>query len=257
VTIYATPGSTFEAIASNGSTGLAGTLTITVRDNQGAAAIAASSTGITEDIANSGIYRRNVVAPSTAGQYTIVWNDGSGGFAVESLVVTNNTNVQVVSSSSAAYGQAPITVDRDAVRLLVGDISTSAASQYLANGDYDYFLAITPNNYVAASMAANSLAALFSNAAASGIGTNGYLSKSVGDLTLTKADASNMAASYKSLAQRLSRQNAAGLAPYAGGLSVSGKRSVEQETDRVRPAFSVHQFDNPGASNPKAGSTST
>ena len=145
-----------------------------------------------------------------------------------------------------AYGDAPQTVARDAVRLLVGDVSTSTSSEFLSDGSYDYFLSVTPNNYVAASLAASSLSALFTTAAVSGTGSNGYMRKKVGDLELEKGDAQQYAAHYKTLSVEMRRMSALGISPYAGGQTVSGKRSVEQDTDRVRPAFKVGGYDNPG-----------
>ena len=155
-----------------------------------------------------------------------------------------------------AYGGSPQTVARDAVRLLVGDVSTSTSSEFLEDGAYTYFLSVTPNNYVAASLAASSLSALFTGAAASGTGANGYLRKKVGDLELEKADAQSYAASYKTLAGQMRKMSALGITPYAGGMTVSDKAANEQDTDLVKPAFTRSAFDNPGTVNPGA-STST
>jgi len=155
------------------------------------------------------------------------------------------------------YGGNPSTDGSDAVRLLVGDLSTSTSGEYLADGDYDYFIAQTPNQYVAAALAANSLAALFMGAAASGTGSNGYLRKRVGDLELEKADATKTAESYRLLSKQLSKGSAGTITPYAGGISRSDKASVKSDADRVEPAFARGQFDSPRAKAPEAGSTST
>jgi hypothetical protein len=148
-----------------------------------------------------------------------------------------------------AYSGTPGTVTRDAVRLLVGDVSTSTSGEYLANADYDFFVAQTSNTYVAAQLAANSLAALFTGAASSA-GASGFVEKKVGDLTLKKADATNLAKTYQQLSVKLQRMAASGMTPYAGGISASDKASVENETDRVRPRFEGGAFDNPSASDP-------
>jgi hypothetical protein len=89
--IYAPPGSSQEIVTSGFATGLAGTIGYRVRDNQGNDSIARTTTGIVEDIAGSGIYRATITAPATAGQYTIVWDSGSGVYATEELVVTYTT----------------------------------------------------------------------------------------------------------------------------------------------------------------------
>lgn len=155
-----------------------------------------------------------------------------------------------------AYTGNPTTVNRDAVRLLVGDISTSTSAEYLANGDYDFFIAEGGNNYVAAQLAANSLAALFMGSAASA-GAGGFVEKQVGDLRLKKADATQLANSYRQLAQKLSRMAASKVAPYAGGIGISDKREVEDDSDRVKPFFTRALLDNPNADSLSGGSTET
>lgn len=155
-----------------------------------------------------------------------------------------------------AYGGVPATDQSDAVRLLVGDIGTSTSTTYLDDADYDFFILEGGNTYVAAQLAANSLAALFMGSAASASGS-GYVEKKVGDLSLKKADANQMAQSYRQLAQKFSRMAASKVAPYAGGITISDKRSVEQDSDRVKPFFTRRLLDNPNADSFSAGSTSS
>ena len=70
------PGATYEAVIDWGATGQ--TLGLRVIDNAGATTVARLTTNITEYPAGSGIYARTGnTAPSTAGQYTLVWDDGS------------------------------------------------------------------------------------------------------------------------------------------------------------------------------------
>lgn len=142
------------------------------------------------------------------------------------------------------YTNQPRTNPRDAVRLLVGDISTSTGREYLSDVDYDFFLSATPNQYSAGALAANSLAMRFA-----GDGTE----KSVGDLRIKRAQA----AEYRDLSKQLARMSALQSAPYAGGISRSDKASVEADSDRVKPAFAAGQFDNPQAIDPTEASTST
>lgn len=148
-----------------------------------------------------------------------------------------------------AYTNSPATVTRDAVRLLIGDISTSTSGEFLSDTDINWFVSNTSNTYVAAQLAANSLAALFTGAAASASGS-GWVEKAVGDLKLKKADATAMAKSYQALSQKLQRMAVSGMSPYAGGISVSDKASVETDTDRVKPRFTGGSFDNPSALDP-------
>ena len=156
-----------------------------------------------------------------------------------------------------AFTNNPSTNAKDAVRLLVGDVSTSTSGEYLSDNSYTYFIAQTPNQYVAASLAANSLAALFMGAAASGTGSNGYLRKRVGDLEMEKADATKTAESYRLLSKQLSKGSAGTISPSAGGISRSDKAAAKGNPDRVEPAFARGQFDSPRAKAPEAGSTST
>lgn len=136
-----------------------------------------------------------------------------------------------------SYGGNPSTDSSDAVRLLVGDISTGSSGEYLSDGDYDFFIAQTPTIYAAAALAANTLAMMFGGASVSSL-SGGYLSKEVGDLKLTKADASQFAAQYRALGRRLDLMGALKTAPVAGGLE-------RPEGSPVDPFFFRNQFDNP------------
>lgn len=155
-----------------------------------------------------------------------------------------------------AYTASPQTVTRDAVRVLVGDVSTSTSATYLDDAEYNYFISATPNTYIAAQLAANSLAALFAGAAASAVG-GGWVERTVGDLKIKKSDASQAAAGYQALAQKFGRMAAAQITPYAGGIAASDKDDVESNTDRVRPAFLRGLFDNPQAINATRATAST
>lgn len=112
----------------------------------------------------------------------------------------------------------------------------------MADSAYNYFVASSPNTLIAGSLAANSLAASFAGAAASA-GASGWVEKQVGDLKLKKGEAASIADDYRSLSAYLRQRAAAGASPYAGGISASDKRAVEQDTDRVRPAFARRLFD--------------
>ena len=137
-----------------------------------------------------------------------------------------------------AYGSTPTSTNTDGLRVLVGDISTSTSSELLADADYTFFLT-QGSFYIAAKLAANSLAAKFTGVA------QDIKTKKVGDLEITYSDANNAASGYKMLASEFGRMAAAGVSPYAGGISRSDKASVQADTDRVDPAFSRGIFDNP------------
>ncbi len=147
-----------------------------------------------------------------------------------------------------AYGAAPQSDASDAVRVLVGDVGTSTSLTWLDDAEYDYFISVTSNHYSAARLASNSLAALFMGAAASGVGSNGYLRKKVGDLELEKADAFRMAEGFRQLSREYALRSAQSITPFAGGQSKAGKYAQESDTDRVVPAFTRGLMDRPGVS---------
>jgi hypothetical protein len=130
--IYVAPGASFEAVVQGFPTGLTGTIGVRIRDNQGADALARTTAGIAEDIANSGIYRVTLIAPSTAGQYSIVWDDGSisgpSDVAVEELVVTHTA-----PTAALPLGSDLITLQR-AKEYLGNDGDTSAAEDNKIQG---------------------------------------------------------------------------------------------------------------------------
>lgn len=58
---------------------------------------------------------------------------------------------------------------------------------------------------------------------------------------------STRASDYRTLAKELyARSRRSGFAPYAGGISVSDKQSVSDDTDRVRPFFTRDMLTAPG-----------
>jgi hypothetical protein len=150
-----------------------------------------------------------------------------------------------------AYTGNPSTNSRDAVRLLIWDVSTSTSGELLSNSEVQWFIDVSPNIYAAACLAAHTLSARVTTLSAS---TSAVEEKKVGDLMLRMGVAAgNVEAfqrAYSGLCDRLAKQSALQSAPYAGGLSRSEKRSVESDSDRVRPAFARGQFDNPSALNP-------
>lgn len=130
----------------------------------------------------------------------------------------------------------------DAVRALVGDVSTSDTRVYLSDNSYTYFINSTPNLFSAGALAANSLAAFF-------MGKGSEVK--VGDLIVRR----EMAGHFRALAIELKTMSAKGISPYAGGISRSDKATVNQNLDRQSPNFSRGQFDNRYAVNPQQSSS--
>lgn len=86
-------GTAFEACADTGLTGLVGTITLMLIDNQGVTIWAPDATGIIEDPAGSGVYCATRTAPLMTGQDTLIWStDGTyspQSVAVEDLFVVS------------------------------------------------------------------------------------------------------------------------------------------------------------------------
>lgn len=133
------------------------------------------------------------------------------------------------------YSNAPATVARDEVRLLVGD--TDSTDQLVSDEEITWALAQGPT-LLAASRIAEAIAGRYSRRS----------DKAVGQLSVS---ASQRAKAYLELAKRLQlRANLAAGSPYAGGISIADKLSQESDTDRVSGS-SVGMHDNPyGATGP-------
>lgn len=156
-----------------------------------------------------------------------------------------------------AYGGAPNTDNTDAVRLLIWDTATSTASEILSDTEVDWFITVSPNIYSAACLAANVLSARVTTLSAS---TSAVEEKKVGDLMLRLGvSAGNVEAfqrAYGAMCAKLEKQSAlVGAGPFAGGLTVSGKRTLEQDTDRVKPWARRELFDNPASIEPQASTS--
>lgn len=158
-----------------------------------------------------------------------------------------------------AYTGNPSTDTTDQVRLLIWDISTSTASELLSDDEVDWFISVSPNVYSAACLAANVLSARVTTLSAS---TSSVEEKKVGDLMLRfGVSAGNVEAfqrAYGALCAKLEKQSAlVGAGPFAGGITISGKRALEQDTDRVKPWAARDLYDNPAAIDPQASTSNS
>lgn len=97
MSIQTAPGTTFEAYSPELASGLTGTIGVRIRDGAGADFLARTTTGITADVTvgTTSVYRRTLTAPTTLGQYWIVWDDGTSVTTPEELVVTHNAPTAV------------------------------------------------------------------------------------------------------------------------------------------------------------------
>ena len=123
---------------------------------------------------------------------------------------------------------APESSARSYIRLVISD--TSSGSNVLEDEEIDAFLSLEGGRDVAAAYAADAKGAAFA----------GKVDKTVGKLKISLAQAS---AHFFELADRLRFKANSRAAPYAGGISESDKTNVEQDTDRVQPAFRIGMTD--------------
>lgn len=87
------PGTSFEA--STDAFAAAATVGVRIRDGQGADTLARTTVGVTLDVTvgTKGVFRRTFTAISLAGQYLIVWDDGSNVDSEELLVTGDAASV--------------------------------------------------------------------------------------------------------------------------------------------------------------------
>lgn len=135
--------------------------------------------------------------------------------------------------TAIAYTGNPSTSREDAIRLLVGDISTSTAGEFLADGDYTYFAGQQSSDYLAAAMAADTLAGKTADA----------VDKRVGDLQLRTG---MKAPGWRAKAALLRQEAAKSTTLFVASVSESEKEAFEDDADVPQPKFTTDLFARPG-----------
>ena len=120
--------------------------------------------------------------------------------------------------------------DRDKVRFYVQD--TNQDEQILSDEEIAFLLTSEGSVRAAAIVAADTIAGKYAR----------FVDSAVGDLSISY---SQKQAQYMALAARLRRSLALSAAPLVGGISVSRKETVNEDTDRVEPAFTVGMLSHP------------
>lgn len=129
---------------------------------------------------------------------------------------------------TATYSGDPTDSSKDAVRFLIGDTS---ATFEITDEEIAYILTLYPTPLGAAAACCRALASRFAK----------MVDKEVGDL---KIKYSQRQKAFLDLAGQLEQQSGlTGLMPYAGGISVADKETVEADSDRPKPSFRSGQFD--------------
>ena len=140
-----------------------------------------------------------------------------------------------------AYTGNPSTNSNDAIRLLIGDISTSTGSEIFTDAEITYFNGLKPNAHLSAAAAVISLIG-----STRGQTLASVVSKQVGDLKIDYGGGgSGAAGTLQAKARMLRLEGVRKVKPYAGGISESDKDGQQSDTDWNKPAFSVGLFDNP------------
>jgi len=135
------------------------------------------------------------------------------------------------------------TTNATRVRLLVGDTDPTAPLQErLEDEEITDLLAIYEGYRAAAAGGAEALAAKFARAATS---------KKLGQAELAWERFKQLTSLAKSLRSTVSLA----AVPFAGGISVSQKTSLVQDTDRVTPSFQKGMMDNPSSFDTSASSS--
>ncbi len=140
-----------------------------------------------------------------------------------------------------AYRGNPSTDPKDAIRLLVGDLSTSTGSEIFSDGEVDYFSASYANAELAASAAVKTLIGTTRGQSLAGV-----VSKQVGDLKLDYGQSAGANQILTAKAKALRVLGVRRVKPYAGGISKSDKDATQSDTDLDPYHFRIGQFDHPG-----------
>ena len=146
-----------------------------------------------------------------------------------------------IVGGTVTYSGDPEASSLDKVRFLIGD--TNMADPQLSDEEILWLISSQGNIYNAAAMACEQIVTL-----------GRLVDKKVGDFEIRGA---SRARDLMSRARSLRLRGASSAVPYSGGISRSDKQGREQDSDRVRPAFHIGQFDSPGIQAPRSASTST
>lgn len=127
------PGSTFEAFSPELASGLVGTVGVRIRSSSGDDFLARTTASITEDVTvgSTSVYRRSFTAPSSAGQYWIVWDDGTSLADPQELVVTFSTASVSTSNVYVTRDEVLYALDASASTYMSDDVddAINAASR--------------------------------------------------------------------------------------------------------------------------------
>lgn len=194
----------------------------------------------------------------TAGQITFVTDGTDGKFQV-SITATDTTaldglyvhyaritdangNVTTIEVGRMRVGPRPQwsydagsvgSSDLYAVRRLIGDVVQD--DPQIFDGEILFFLTQRSSIYGAAAMACQAIAAQYSRK---------VNNSTPGGLQTQYAQQAEAYAKQAQAWERYAATRGSGISPYAGGIEVSDKVSVQSNTNRVRPSFNIGMTDN-------------
>lgn len=140
------------------------------------------------------------------------------------------------------YDGLPNSLTRDAIRFLVGQVS-SADAVLLSDEEIAYAVAETNGTSLAAAFCARAMAAQY--AAAPTDLRVGQTSETYGD----------RAARYQERAIQLERDASDAVSPSIGGISIADKQSQQADSDWNQPSFALGMTDYPGTGQTMSTST--
>lgn len=154
--------------------------------------------------------------------------DGSGNVSTVTL-----GRMQVGRLPTSTYSGDPSISTRDKVRFWIND--TGPTTWEFSDQEIDYASTLYTNPVRAAAWLCSRLAAKYAAA----------VDKSVGDLRISYSQRAKMYLEVQ--AQLLAQADSTNVTIYIGGVSKSDMASVDANSDRVKPPFSIKQFDIPGS----------
>lgn len=134
---------------------------------------------------------------------------------------------------SWSYSGDPSSSDKDAVRFNIGD--TIEADPQLQDEEILYLLDINGGSIQQATI--DAFKALISK-------YSRFVNEKVGDVSNALSDRLE---NFKLALSEYERKLTAFVVPFAGGISVAGKKANERNTALIEPFFNRPQFDNPRA----------
>jgi hypothetical protein len=126
------------------------------------------------------------------------------------------------------YAGDPANSQLEAVRFHCGD--TDADQQLLNDAEINYVIGLAPNTFMAAADACEAIAAKFTR-------------KIDRSNTGQSASLSAKSEQYRKMAQDLRRRASTDSDAFAGGLTISGKEALSEDSDAVQPDFELGMDD--------------